>query len=130
MTKTHATQALIAHQSLAAGATAAGTANLNGVDGGVITVTIANGATGPTAQLRLQILVAHAQATTPAAAAAGTGALDWKVVFEYTIGTAANAAPQLPPFVFGPEYPHIQARAFGHTGQAVDVEALLSTFNY
>ena len=131
MNKTHATVALIPSQSVPAGSTVAAVADATtNVDGGVITVRIANGATGPTVQMVVQILVAHAQATPPAAAPAGTGNLDWKVVHEYAIGVAANAAPNLPPFVFGPEFPHIQVRAGGHTGQAVTAEALLSTFNY
>ena len=66
LTKTPRT--LVASGSNAAGATTRGTLDLRTAQGGLLTMKITNGATGPTVQAQANILAAHNSGTTPAAA--------------------------------------------------------------
>lgn len=108
--------------SNAAGGTTRGTLDLRGKLGGILTMKISNGGTGPTVQCEGRVLVAHNDGATPAAASAGA---DWKTVWRFGGGTTANAAPEQS-YTFGPEIMHMEVEFTGNTGQAVIVEAYLS----
>lgn len=109
--------------SNAAGGTTRGTVDLSDKAGGMLTLRIVNGATGPTAQCEGRVLVSH-EAVLPAAA--GNGA-DWKRLWRFGGGVTANA-DTVQSFSFGPEVRHLEVEFTGNTGQAVTVEALLTHY--
>lgn len=113
---------LVASGSNAAGATTRGTLDLRTAQGGLLTLKITNGATGPTVQCQANILAAHNSGSTPAAAAAGT---DWKTLWSVGGGTTANAITEQSMEV-GPGVMHLEVEFTGNTGQAVTVEAYFS----
>jgi hypothetical protein len=115
---------LVASASNAAGATTRGTLDVRTALGGIVTLRITNGATGPTAQCEGRILIAHNSGATPAAASAGA---DWKTVWVFGGGTAANSVIEQS-WTFGPEVMHVEVEFTGNTGQAVTVEAFASEF--
>lgn len=115
--------AIVASASNAAGATTRGTIDLSAADGGIVTMKITNGATGPTVQAEGRVLISHAD-TLPAAASAGA---DWKTVWRFGGGITANAVTEQS-FQFGPEIRHLEVEYTGNTGQAVTVEAIASTY--
>lgn len=117
-----AARTILASQSLAAGATARGAIDLRTSLGGLATLRITNGATGPTAQCVCRVMVAHDDGVTPATGARGA---TWKQIWEFGGGTAANAITEQP-FEFGPGVMHMQAEFTGNTGQAVTIEAIVS----
>jgi len=114
---------IIASASNAAGATTRGTIDLAAVYGGIVTMKITNGATGPTAQCEGRVLISHAD-TLPTAASAGA---DWKTIWRFGGGTAASAVTEQS-FQFGPEVRHLEVEFTGNTAQAVTVEALVTTY--
>jgi len=120
LTKTPRT--LVANGSNAAGATTRGTLDLRTAQGGLLTMKIVNGGTGPTVQCQANVLAAHNSGSTPAAAAAGT---DWKTLWSVGGGTIANAITEQSMEV-GPGVMHLEVEFTGNTGQAVTVEAYLS----
>lgn len=120
LTKTPRT--LVASGSNAAGATTRGTLDLRTAQGGLLTLKMTNGATGPTTQCQANILAAHNSGATPAAASAGT---DWKTLWSVGGGTTANAVTEQSMEV-GPGVMHLEVEYTGNTGQAVTVEAYLS----
>lgn len=120
LTKTPRT--LVASGSNAAGATTRGTLDLRTAQGGLLTLKITNGATGPTVQCQANILAAHNSGSTPTAASAGT---DWKTLWSVGGGTIANAITEQSMEV-GPGVMHLEVEFTGNTGQAVTVEAYLS----
>lgn len=120
LTKTPRT--LVASGSNAAGATTRGTLDLRTAQGGLLTLKITNGATGPTVQCQANILAAHNSSSTPTAASAGT---DWKTLWSVGGGTTANAITEQSMEV-GPGVMHLEVEFTGNTGQAVTVEAYLS----
>ena len=109
--------------SNAAGATTRGGVDLRTAHGGLLTMRIQNGATGPTAQCVMRVLAAHDAGVTPALA--GAGAV-WKTLWFFGGGVAANAITEAPPFMVEPGTMHLQVEATGNTGQPVTVEAILS----
>jgi len=113
---------LVASGSNAAGATTRGTLDLRTAQGGLLTLKITNGATGPTVQCQANILAAHNSGSTPTAASAGT---DWKTLWSVGGGTTANAITEQSMEV-GPGVMHLEVEFTGNTGQAVTVEAYLS----
>lgn len=113
---------LVASGSNAAGATTRGTLDLRTAQGGLLTLKITNGATGPTVQCQANILAAHNSGSTPTAASAGT---DWKTLWSVGGGTLANAITEQSMEV-GPGVMHLEVEFTGNTGQAVTVEAYLS----
>lgn len=125
MTTTTATKTartlVAAATSNAAGATTRGTLDIKTTLGGLLTMKITNGGTGPTAQCEGRVLVAH-NATLPAAGSAGA---DWKTVWRFGGGTTASAVTEqaydVPVGVMG-----LEVEFTGNTGQAVTVEAYLS----
>lgn len=129
MAKTLARTALIASASNAAGATTRARLDASAVDGGIITMRITNGGTGPTLQCEARVLVAHKDSAMPAAASEGTGDLDWKQIYAFGGGLTASASSR-GTFRFGPEVAYIEVEFTGNTGQAVTVEAHATTFVY
>ena len=114
---------IVASASNAAGATTRGTLDVSSKYGGIVTMKITNGGAGPTAQCEGRVLISHEDAL-PAAAAAGA---DWKTVWRFGGGTAANGVTEQS-FQFGPEVRHIEVEFTGNTGQAVTVEAIATAY--
>lgn len=114
---------IVASASNAAGATTRGTLDVSSKYGGIVTMKITNGGTGPTAQCEGRVLVSH-EDTLPAADSAGA---NWKTVWRFGGGTT-NSAITEQSFTFGPEVRHIEVEFTGNTGQAVTVEAVATTY--
>lgn len=114
---------IVASASNAAGATTRGTIDLSAVYGGIVTMKITNGGTGPTLQCEGRVLISHADAL-PTAASAGA---DWKTLWRFGGGTTTNAVTEQS-FQFGPEVRHLEVEFTGNTVQAVTVEAVASTY--
>ncbi len=108
--------------SNAAAATTRGTADLRTALGGLLTMKITNGATGPTVQCVCNILAAHDEGATPTAASAGA---TWKTLWSFGGGTTANAITEQS-FDIPQGVMHLEVEFTGNTGQAVTVEAVLS----
>lgn len=106
----------------AAGATTRGTLDLRTAFGGLLTLKLTNGATGPTVQAVARVLVAHNANATPAAAAAGA---DWKTLYEVGNGVAANTVGEWS-IPIDQAVMHLEVEVTGNTGQAVTCEAFLS----
>lgn len=113
---------IVASTSNAAGSTTRGTLDLRTAQGGVLTMKITNGATGPTVAATATVSIAHNAGATPTAGAEGS---DWKRLYQFAGTTTANDVQQwsidIPPGVM-----HLQVEFSGNTGQAVTVEAFLS----
>lgn len=113
---------IAAGTSNASGATTRGTVDLRTAQGGVLTMKITNGATGPTVAPTATVSIAHNAGATPAAAAEGA---DWKRFYQFAGDTTVNSVNQwsidVPPGVM-----HLQVAFADNTGQAVTVEAFLS----
>lgn len=113
---------IAAATSNTAGSTTRGTADLRTSLGGVLTIKLTNGGTGPTVQAVANILIAHNTGSTPTAASAGT---DWKTIFSVGNGTANSAVGewsyQVPAGAM-----HLEVEVTGNTGQTVTCEAFLS----
>lgn len=124
-TLTKAARTLIAAStSNSAGSTTEGTPlDLRTKNGGILTGKIVNGATGPTVQAVMQVLIAHNDGTTPTGAAEGS---DWKLIAEISPGTAANAVARIPGLPIDAGVQHLHVRVTGNTGQAVTCEAYFS----
>lgn len=112
--------------SNAAGGTTEGTPlDLRGTFGGTLVAKITNGATGPTVQATIQVLVAVNSGATPAAGAEGTA---WKLIYEIGGGIDANAVTRIRGIPL-PLAQHMHVRVTGNTGQAVTCEAFLTEFS-
>jgi len=126
MTTTTLTKSVItliaAGTSNAISGTTRGTADLRTSIGGLLTIKITNGATGPTAQAVANILISHNTGATPTAASAGA---DWKTVYQVGNGTLANTIGEWTYNVPAGAM-HIEVEITGNTGQAVTCEAFLS----
>lgn len=121
LTKTPRTL-ISAGTSNGAGSTTRGTVDLRAKHGGLLTVKITNGATGPTVQATCNILVAHNSGSTPTAASAGT---DWKTIWSFGGGTTNSAITEQSMDVPAGAM-HLEVEVTGNTGQAVTCEAFLS----
>lgn len=113
---------IAAATSNAAGATTRGTVDLRTAAGGMLTIKLTNGGTGPTVQAVARVLIAHNSGTTPTAASAGT---DWKTIWEFGGGTTASAITEQSLMV-DQGVMHLEVEVTGNTGQAVTCEAFLS----
>ena len=113
---------IAAGTSNAAGATTRGTVDLRTAAGGLLTIKLANGGTGPTAQAEARVLVAHNAGATPTAASAGT---DWKTIWAFGNGTTANTVTEQS-IEISPGVMHLEVEVTGNTAQAVTCEAFLS----
>ena len=121
LTKTPRTL-IAASTSNAAGSTTRGTADLRTAQGGILTVKIANGATGPTVPATVNILIAHNAGATPTAAAAGA---DWKTIWSFAASTGNNVITEQS-ITIDTAVMHLEVEVTGNTGQAVTCEAFLS----
>ena len=122
-TATKAARTLIAAgTSNAAGATTRGTVDLRTAFGGLLTVKLTNGGTGPTLQAEARVLVAHNTGSTPTAAGAGA---DWKTIYVVGNGTSASTVGEWS-IPIDQSVMHCEVEITGNTGQAVTCEAFLS----
>lgn len=112
---------IVASASNTAGSTTRGTIDLETTYGGMLTMKITNGGTGPTVQCEGRVLVAH-NATLPTAASAGT---DWKTVYVFGGGTTNSAVTEMS-YLVDPSVMALEVEFTGNTGQTVTVEAFLS----
>lgn len=120
LTKTN--RSIVASASNTAGSTTRGTLDLRTTQGGLLTVKITNGATGPTVQCTANILCAHDTGSTPASGAAGS---TWKTLASVGGGTANNGVTEFS-YEVSPAVMHLEVEFTGNTAQAVTVEALFS----
>jgi len=122
-TLTKAVRTLIAAgTSNAAGATTRGSVDMRTDQGGLLTVKITNGATGPTVAPTVNILVAHTDGATPALGSRGA---DWKTLWSFTGDTTANSITEQS-ISIDPATMHLEVEVTDNTGQAVVCEAILS----
>ena len=122
-TLTKAARTLIAAgTSNAAGATTRGVADMRTDQGGLLTVKITNGGTGPTVAPTVNILVAHNDGATPAAASRGA---DWKTLWSFSGDTTASSITEQS-ISIDPATMHLEVEVTGNTGQAVTCEAFMS----
>jgi hypothetical protein len=121
-TLTKTARTVVASTSNAAAATTRGTVDLRTAQGGMLTMKITNGGTGPTVQCEGRILAAHNAGATPTAASAGS---DWKTLWRFGGGTTASAVTEQS-FVADASIMHLEVEFTGNTGQAVTVEAYMS----
>lgn len=121
LTKTPVT-IIAAGSSNAAGGTTRQAIDMRSVYGGLLTVKITNGATGPTIQAVANVLIAHNSGSTPAAGAAGA---DWKTLASWGGGTANNGVSEWS-MVVDPAICHLEVEVTGNTGQAVTCEAYIT----
>ena len=113
---------IAAATSNAAGSTTRGTADLRTAQGGMLTVKVTNGATGPTVPATVNILVAHDAGATPTAASAGS---DWKTIWSFAASTGNNVVTEQS-ITIDPAVMHVEVEVTGNTAQAVTCEAFLS----
>lgn len=112
---------IAAATSNAAGSTTRGRLDLQTALGGILTVKLTNGATGPTVQAVANVLIAH-NATMPAAGSAGA---DWKTIASVGNGTTANTIGEWS-FLIDQSVMCVEVEVTGNTGQAVTCEAFMS----
>jgi len=106
-----------------AGSTTRATIDLRTVQGGgILTMKITNGGTGPTVQCEGRVLIAHNDGATPSAASAGS---DWKTIASFGGGTANSEVTEFA-MIVDPSVMHLEVEFTGNTGQAVTVEAYMS----
>jgi len=113
---------IAAATSNAAGSTTRGTADLRTAQGGLLTVKVTNGATGPTVPATVNILIAHDAGATPTAASAGA---DWKTIWSFAASTG-NSVVTEQSITIDPSVMHLEVEVTGNTAQAVTCEAYLS----
>lgn len=121
LTKTPRTL-ITAGTSNSAESTTRGTVDLRTAQGGMLTIKLTNGGTGPTVQATANILIAHDSGSTPTAGSAGA---TWKTIWSFGGGTTANAITEQSIDV-SPGVMHLEVEVTGNTGQAVTCEAYLS----
>jgi hypothetical protein len=99
-----------------------GVIDLRTAHGGILTMRIFNGPTGPTAACEGRVLIAHDAGSTPTPDYAGGV---WKSAWKFSGGTGSSTDTErifeVPPGVM-----HLEVEFFGNTGQAVFVEASMS----
>ena len=113
---------IAAATSNAAGSTTRGTADLRTAQGGMLTVKVTNGATGPTVPATVNVLIAHNAGATPTAASAGS---DWKTIWSFAASTGNNVVTEQS-ITIDPAVMHVEVEVTGNTGQAITCEAYLS----
>lgn len=120
-TLTKTARTVVSSSSNAAGATTRGTLSLVTAQGGILTMKITNGATGPTIACTGNVLIAH-NATTPTAASAGAA---WKTLWSFSGLTTNNGIVERS-IEIGPGVMQLEAEFTDNTAQAVTVEAFFS----
>lgn len=106
-----------------AGSTTRGTRDMRTKHGGLMTMKITNGATGPTIQCEGRVLVAHDSGTTPAAGSAGAV---WKTIYVFGGGTSNNGITER--YINLPPCCHVEVEFTGNTAQSVTVEAEITDY--
>lgn len=120
---------LVSSAANTSGSTTRGRLDVSTADGGMIRWRMTNGGTGPTTQCEARVMVARKQTSMPAAAAAGTGDDDWKLVLTQG-GGVANSGSTVGSYRFGPEVAYVQIEFTGNTGQSVTVECTGDSYVY
>lgn len=120
-TLTKTARTVVSSSSNAAGATTRGTLSLVTAQGGILTMKITNGATGPTIACTGNVLIAH-NATTQTDASAGA---DWKTLWSFSGLTTNNGIVERS-IEIGPGVMQLEAEFTNNTAQAVTVEAFFS----
>ena len=113
---------IAAATSNTAGSTTRGTVDLRTASGGVLTIRLTNGGTGPTVQASANVLIAHNTGSTPTAGSAGA---DWKTIWSFGGGTTASAVTEQS-IAVDAGVMHLEVEVTGNTGQTVTCEAFLS----
>lgn len=128
MPKTLTTTVLVASgTTIAAGGAAVRAAiDVRNAGGGTIHMRITNASTALTAECVGRIFHAPTTGATPALAGAGA---DWKQQARFG-GTALASRDSNFNWNFGPERSHLEVEFFGNAGQAVTVEATITTFPF
>ena len=121
LTKTPRT-IIAAGTSNPAGGTTRGTSDQRTTHGGLLTVKITNGATGPTVPATVNILIAHNAGATPTAGAAGAA---WKTIWSFAASTGNNVVTEQS-ITIDAAVMHVEVEVTGNTAQAVTCEAFLS----
>lgn len=122
-TGTKAARTLIAAgTSNSAGSSQRGAVDLRTALGGLLTVKVTNGATGPTVAATVNIHAAHDDGSLPATGAAGAV---WKTLYTVQHVATANAVGEWE-FRIAETVMHLQVEVTGNTAQAVTCEAFLS----
>ena len=114
---------IAAGTSIAAGTPTRAAIDLRTKHGGLLTIKLITGGTGPTAQAVATLLIAHDEGTLPATGAAGSV---WKTLTvlggsNTTASTTTELAYVVPQGVM-----HLEVEISGNTGQAITAEAFLS----
>lgn len=122
LTKAHRTLIAAGTSNAAGGSTLGTPVDLRTAQGGLLTVKLTNGASGPTAPAVVNVLVAHTSGATPAAGGAGA---DWKTLWTFSGVTTANGVVEQA-ISIDPAVMHLGIQVTGNTGQAVVCEAFLS----
>lgn len=117
------TVALIPSQSVAANGNMRAAIDLRTALGGLLTMKIVNGATGPSVACQCNILVAHDDGATPATGAAGSV---WATLWSFSGGTT-NALTTEQSFDIPQGVQHLEVEFIGHTVQPVTVKATVTT---
>lgn len=123
ITTTLTPASVLASTTNTAGSTQRATRDMRNKHGGLLTMKITNGGTGPTVQCEGRVLVAHDSGTTPTAASAGSV---WKTIFVFGGGTANSAVTEQ--HVVLPPCCHVEVEFTGNTGQSVTVEADITDY--
>jgi hypothetical protein len=115
---------IAAGTSNTAGSTTRGVQDMRTRQGGVLTIKLTNGGTGPTLQATASVLIAHDAGATPAAGSAGAV---WKTLYPpvgngTTASTIGEWSYPVPPCC------HLEVEVTGNTGQTVTCEAFLTEY--
>lgn len=116
------TVALVPSQSVAAGGSLRAAIDLRTALGGLLTMKIVNGATGPSNACQGNILAAHDDGATPATGAAGS---IWSTLWGFSGGTT-NTLITEQSFEIPQGVQHLEVEFIGHTVQPVTVKATVS----
>jgi len=109
-------------QTAGAGNYTRGTLDLRTAQGGILTMKITNGATGPATQCEGRVLIAHNSGSTPTASSEGA---DWKTIYRFGGGIVnSDVTPQS--LNISPGVMHLEIEFNGNTTQNVTVEAYFS----
>jgi hypothetical protein len=122
LTKTARTLIAAGTSNSAAGTTHGTPLDLRTKQGGMLTLKLTNGGTGPTVQATASVLIAHNDGSTPSADVAGA---TWKTLTTIGGGTTASAVTEAA-IPIDPGVMHLHVAVSGNTGQAVTCEALFS----
>lgn len=126
-TLTKTARALITSQTKTAASngtpTRSAPVDLRTAQGGILTMKITNGATGPTTACEGRVLIAHDDGVSPAPGSAGAV---WKTAWKFNGGLSASTIVECTPYVVDPAVMHLLVEFDGNTGADVTIEAYFS----